>query len=165
MMVRPHDTRSTLRGQRRSSAGFGILELLATIAMLAVMARFGLPHVADSDFALFQAHAQLVADLRAARAHALVTGDHFQLAMTSPSTYVTQRMGLVDDEWTASAEPTVDRTLPRGVHITRGAAARFEFDTRGMLVDPVGADLLEMHDTRTGSTRQITVWPSGQVQS
>lgn len=165
MVVRPQDARSTLRGQRRSSAGFGILELLATIALLAVMARFGLPHIGGSDFALFQAHAQLVTDLREARAHALVTGDHFQLTMTSASTYVTRRMGLVDDEWTASATPTVDRTLPSGVRITRGAAAQFEFDTRGMLVDPAGTNLLEMHDARTGATRQITVWPSGQVQS
>ena len=47
--------------------------------------------------------------------------------------------------------------------LVAGAGSTFEFNTRGMLILPGAATTLVLSDASTGHTRNVTVWPSGQV--
>jgi Tfp pilus assembly protein FimT len=156
--------RSRLFGRRQ--AGFSTLEMLAAIAVLGVAIRFGVPKLAGgSDLALYQAHEQLVADLRNTRADALIAGDHFQLEITANNKWNEYRMALQNDgKWKASNNATRSRKLPTGLAFTAGIGSQFEFNTRGLLVGANQTATLTLKDSRTNLTQSVSVWPSGQVQ-
>jgi prepilin-type N-terminal cleavage/methylation domain-containing protein len=157
------DGRYTRMARATRRAGFSAVELLAGVAVLSLVAAFAMPRLYGSDFALFQAHEQLLADLRNTRADALISGDHFRLDVTGERTWRTYRMSLDGDEWTALPDPTRNRVLPEGLRISSGVGSKLEFNTRGLLVAADAATTLEITDGRTGFTRRVRVWPSGQV--
>ena len=149
--------------RQRNERGFSLIELLVTMGLIAVMLGIASPGMPRGAFALWDANQQLIADLRRTRTDALTKGDHFRLAVTSDTTYEETRLRLVGTVWTSDAIPERSRTLPAGVTFSAGVGTSFEFNTRGLLVTPEAAASLQLLDAHSYSTRQITVWPSGQV--
>jgi hypothetical protein len=134
------------------------------VALLGIVAGIAVPQVRRGSFDLWQAHQQLIGDLRQTRTDALTRGDHFVLEISDAGAYAVRRMAMVGADWVkADGEPVRSRTLPPGVVFTEGVGAEFEFDTRGLLVVAEAARVLELQDERTQHARRLTVWPSGQV--
>jgi prepilin-type N-terminal cleavage/methylation domain-containing protein len=162
---RPHDVPVTATVQDRSAtrarSGLTVLELLVTTAVLGVALAIAAPGAGAKRFSLWNAQAQLLADLRHTRADALTRGDHFRLVVTGPSSYEAERLQLVGTDWVPVATVR-SRTLPSGLTLASSGVAAFEFDTRGLLVDAAGTTTLTLQDEE-GQTRRLAVWPSGQV--
>jgi hypothetical protein len=151
------------RRRHRNVRGLSIIELLVTMGLIAVMLGVASPGMPRGAFALWDANQQLLADLRRTRTDALIKGDHFRLSVTSATEYAEHRMRLVGGVWVADAVAVRSRTLPSGVTFSAGVGTNFEFNTRGLLVTPEAAASLQLLDSHSYATRQITVWPSGQV--
>lgn len=146
----------------RARRGFTLIELIVTIGILGVVLSIAVPRLLTQRFGIHSARAQLIADFRLTRSDALARGDHFQLRVTSITTYVEERMQLVGVVWQPLTPATRRRTLPDGILFTGNVGSTFEFNTRGLLVTPGAAATLTLRDTK-GITRPVTVWPSGQV--
>jgi prepilin-type N-terminal cleavage/methylation domain-containing protein len=142
--------------------GFTLLELLVTMSLIGIVMGIALPQFPRNAYALWTAQQQLLADLRVARADALTKGDHFRFDITGASTYLEYRMRLVGGVWVINGPPVRSRTLPPGVTFTSGVGSHFEFNTRGLMLNPGAATTLRLTDV-SSHTRQVTVWPSGQV--
>ena len=145
-----------------------LLELIVSMAVFAVALGIAVPRGQNGAYALWMANQQLLADLRKARADALTKGDHFLFSVTAANKYSEYRMKLDPlGGWVPQEPPVLTRTLPNGVTFSsgfdEGVGATFEFNTRGLLVTPGDAASLALYDDHTELTRQITVWPSGQV--
>jgi prepilin-type N-terminal cleavage/methylation domain-containing protein len=151
--------------EQHSKAGFTLIELVVGVATLAIAAAVASPHLPDRDYGLWSSHAQLIADLRKARADALVKGDHYLVTLTVNQTYEIVR--LKDDdwdgEWTPDGSTLRTRSLSDHVTFTSSTDEEFEFNTRGLMVIPEAAAPITMRDDRTGKERTVTVWPSGQI--
>jgi prepilin-type N-terminal cleavage/methylation domain-containing protein len=144
------------------NTGFTILELLVVVSLMSVLLGIALPRMPRSAYALWNVDRQLLADLRHVRAEALTKGDHFRLRVTTANAYEMARMRFVGGAWVAD-QPYRSRVLPDGVSFTTGVGRVFEFNTRGLLIDPAVTTRLALTDSRTDNTRHVTVWPSGQV--
>jgi len=167
------DARATLRqssaynGERGVSAGergVSAIELVATVAIMAVVLGIAMPRMANRPYALWNAQTTLIGDLRQARAEAITRGDHFRVDITGASTYKVSRMQLqADGTWTPRVPAYRSRTLPTGLGFVVGNGLAFEFNTRGLMLNPGWAATLVLFDYTHSLTRWVTVWPSGQV--
>jgi prepilin-type N-terminal cleavage/methylation domain-containing protein len=155
--------RSPAQPPKRPRDGFSVIELLVTVGLVAIMLGIASPTMPRGAFALWGANQQLIADLRRTRTDALTKGDHFRLQVTSATEYVQHRLRLVGAVWVPDVAPVRSRRLPAGVTFAAGVGTSFEFNTRGLLVIPEAAASLQLRDAHSSATRQITVWPSGQV--
>ena len=112
----------------------------------------------------------LITSLRGARATATSRGIHVRVSISSTS-YTVQRLKLDGSgNWVAdslypaqtfSAPPAISFSTTQGDGIV-------EFDTRGLVIPPSGQtvasiETLSVLDTRTNTTKSISVWPSGQA--
>ena len=147
----------------KAERGFTLIELLVVVGILGVLMGIAVPRLPQGSYALWTAQQQLLADLRATRSDALTKGDHFRFDVTAAGAYAEYRMTLVGNNWVASATPTRSRVLPSGVTFASGVGSSFEFNTRGLMLNPGAAATLSLSDARTSHTRAVTVWPSGQV--
>jgi Tfp pilus assembly protein FimT len=156
-----HESVTRGRGRR----GLALIELLASFAVLGVIAAVAIPQFRSNTHDLWQAHTLLLADLRQARAYALTRGDHFRIMITSATEYELRRLRDDDNDsnWTADAQALRVRALPDGVTVSSNGGSQFEFNTRGLMINPNAAAVLTLVDSHTGYDRRITVWPSGQV--
>jgi prepilin-type N-terminal cleavage/methylation domain-containing protein len=158
------DAESSLRQSRvhARERGLTLIELIASMAIFGVVLAVAVPQFPRNAFALWGAQTQLLADLRRARGDALTKGDHFRLQVDDATHYSVYRMSLAGGIWSPTGAAVVARALPNGVTFVAGTGATFEFNTRGLMVNPSAAQTLDMADT-TGHHHDITVWPSGQV--
>jgi prepilin-type N-terminal cleavage/methylation domain-containing protein len=158
------DADSSLRQSRvyTRERGLTLIELIATMAIFGVVLAVAIPQFPRDAFALWGAQTQLLADLRRVRGDALTKGDHFRLQVDDATHYSTYRMTLAGAVWSPSGAPIVNRALPSGVTFVAGVGANFEFNTRGLMVNPSAAQTLDLADA-AGHHHDITVWPSGQV--
>jgi prepilin-type N-terminal cleavage/methylation domain-containing protein len=147
-----------------SDHGFSLIELIVSFALFSILVAAAVPHLRGFGYDIWSAHAQLMADLRQARADAITRGDHFAVAVVSSTAYEIRRLSDPNNDgiWTLKGTATV-RALPAGVTFTGGVGGLFEFNTRGLLVTPEAADALVLEDEDSGNARTVTVWPSGQV--
>lgn len=155
---------------RRNQAGFSLMELIVVMGIIAGTLAIGIPRFNRSTLNLSSAEQALIATLRTARANATGRGVHFRVTIASTS-YTVQRLKLdVSGNWVAdgmfpsqtfSAPPTISFSIVSGDGVV-------EFDSRGMVVPPPGLavseiETLRVRDTRTNTTKNISVWPSGQA--
>src|SRR5262245_25760544 len=157
--------RATMTGERtgrmRSPAGYTVIELLVAVAIFAVLASAGLPHLQRNRQDINTATSQLVADYRWARARSITGGVHFALKWTSPTAYQVQRLKLVGANWTLDQVIT---DVPQPANITRsGTPATLEFNTRGMMISTTTSNVQDLTDSKFNAIRHISVWPSGQI--
>ena len=151
---------STYNGER----GLSAIELVATVALMGVVLGIAMPRMANRPYALWNAQTQLIGDLRQARAEAVTRGDHFRVDITSATSYTVSRMQLqANGTWTPRLPPFRSRTLPSGLGFTTGTGLGFEFNTRGLMLNPGWAATLVLFDYTHSLTRWVTIWPSGQV--
>ena len=143
--------------------GFTLLELMVAVALFSIITAVALPTFGSNPYALWTAQQQLLGDLRMTRSDALTKGDHFRFDVKSASTYEEHRMQLVGTQWLPRDPAVRTGTLPSGVTFTSGVGSQFEFNTRGLMLNPGAATTLTLADSRTGHNRVVTVWPSGQV--
>ncbi len=143
--------------------GLTVIELLVAVGVFGLLAAIAIPHVQPARYALWTAQEQLMADLRTTRMDALTKGDHFRFDVTGANTYAEYRMSLVGAAWVAAATPVRSRKLPSGVTFSGSPSNQFEFNTRGLMLNPGAAATLTMTDSHTGHSKGVTVWPSGQV--
>jgi type II secretory pathway pseudopilin PulG len=146
------------------AGGFTVIELVVTAGLLSVLLGIALINLPRTAYGLQDGNARLIADLRLSRNDALAKGDHFRLRVITKSTYSEYRMALQNDgTWAETGNPVRSRTLPTKIEFSGGVGSSFEFNTRGLLVTPDAAATLTLQDKTSNHTRQVTVWPSGQV--
>jgi prepilin-type N-terminal cleavage/methylation domain-containing protein len=153
-----------------SERGLSLIELLVAIGILGLLVALALPRINSRQLELSTVTQDLVGNLRIARANATARGAHYRATFSS-SSYSIQR--LQDDDDNGSWEPEgspLQVDLPNGVSLTvQDGDGVVEFNTRG-LIEPNAGDAvaeierLTLTDSRDGRTRQVEIWPSGQVQ-
>jgi hypothetical protein len=141
-----------------------MLELLAGVAVLGVVLGIATMQMPRGAYALWGTQTQVLGDLRQTRADSLTKGEHFRLTVTGPSTYKLERMQLdAGGNWVPRTPPLKERTLPSNIVFTTGVGNFFEFNTRGLMINPSWAQTLNLYDYNRSLNRWVTVWPSGQV--
>ena len=162
---RVRDEAASLGGRKRhgNDRGFTLIELLVTVGLMAIVMGIALPQFQRNKYALWTAQQQLLSDLRSTRADALTKGDHFRFDITGATTYVEYRMRLVGGIWVINPPAIKTRTLPTGVQFSTGVGSHFEFNTRGLMLNPGAATQIVLTETATAHQQYVTVWPSGQV--
>jgi len=135
--------------------GLTVFEMIVTLGIIGI-----LTGVAISSFGSKA--------LRVARANATGRGVHFRVTINADS-YSTQRLQDPDGDgnWTPDgAAQQVDISNP--AYISTGAGTAIEFDTRGLLMPPdddtpASVITIKIENPENGGTKEIQVWPSGQI--
>jgi len=150
---------------RRTEKGFSATELLVVMAIIGVIGMIATANLSRYKLNLTSANQDLESDIRTARANAFGRNVHFRVTLSANS-YQIARLKLIGSTWSIDTSRTVD--LPTTISVTVGVGQAIEFTTRGMLIDkPDGriADPISvtLRDSKSGDTKQITIWPSGQL--
>jgi type II secretory pathway pseudopilin PulG len=145
--------------------GFGLIEILAFMALFAILLAAGLPHVDNRRQNINLALRQVAADVRWTRARALGSGAHFALRVTGSNRYQIERLELAAGNWQL-AEVVRHTTLPQTIAIEDFTPNAIEFDTRGTVVFAAettpGPWMPRLVDETFGAERAFAIWPSGQ---
>lgn len=160
------DTRTTVRqrGAYNGERGLTVIEIVTTIALMGVVLGVAMPSMTKQPYTLWSSQTTLIGDIRQARAESITRGDHFRVDITGAGTYTVSRMQLnADGTWTPRVPAWRSRTLPSGIQFVTGQGLGFEFNTRGLMVNPSWAATLVLYDYGKSLTRWVTIWPSGQV--
>lgn len=159
-------TRPSPAPRRLDDRGFGLIDLLAAVTVVAILAGMGVAHFDQRRQDINTTLRQVSADLRWARGRAMVAGEHFRFHRTSDSTYEIQRLEEVDGEWEVKA---VVRTVALPAHISLTGSDEIDIDGRGTVVFADAGDTAPSHwtltDTEFATTRSLTLYPSGQVDA
>lgn len=148
----------------KRARGFTLIELVTAVGLIGIMLGMAMPYIPHGTYDLWGTQVQFLADMRAARTLALTKGDHYRLVVTSATHYEVRRMQLQGANWVDRVQPPiVSRTFGSTISIAEGATNIYEFNTRGLLVNPGTVQSILLTDSRSGHYRGVTVWPSGQV--
>ncbi len=151
--------------------GMSLIEVLVVIGLIGLMSAFALPRLNSSILNLSLAAENLAGDLRTARANALSRGARYRVTLGTTS-YSVQRLQDSDEDgvWEPDARfAPWEVVLPAGISLTVVAGdGVIEFDTRGLIARPLDGsppeiEMVRLSDNRAGDTRELQVWPSGQV--
>ena len=153
-----------------SQRGMSMIELIVVMGIISAALAVALPRFNQAALNLSVAEQTLVANIRLARAQATTRGARFKVTLASNS-YSIQRLQDDDDDgvWDPdSAFPAQDVELPDGITLTMDGASELEFTTRGLLADlpdgtPASIVEIAMHDAHKNETREMEIWPSGQI--
>lgn len=146
----------------RNHSGYSVIELLVSVAIFAVLAAAGLPHLDTRRNDIQNTTQQVLADYRWARSRAITGGVHFALKWTSGTTYQVQRLRQVGTNWTLDAV-IKQVTLPSWISCDYGASPLIEFNTRGMMIASTSKLSQRLIDAKFNTERKVYVWPSGQT--
>ena len=163
-------------GRERQSAtfgnakGFAFIELLVVIGLIGLAATISLPQIDPHKLDLVTSGDGLSGNLKMARTWSIGRGVHFHLTLTA-SSYTVQRLSDPDEDgiWTPDpGAPAQDFILPDRISLSTSGSGTLEFNTRGLLVPEVGQvianiETITVTDTYDARTRQIVIWPSGQI--
>ena len=146
------------------NTGVTMVELLVVLAVVAVLVQIAIPNLNSSIFNLSKATEELIANVHLARGYATGRGAHYRVTITTNS-YTIQRLSDPDGDgvWTPDPGfPSQTVNLPATVQIAAGTV--LEFDTRGLLYPlPSQPFVLQLNDSKTGKSKQVKIWASGQV--
>jgi len=146
----------------RNRAGYSVVETLTAIAIGGVLAAAALPHIDTRRSDIHTTVAQLVADYRWARNHAIVSGVHYSVEWTSSSRYQVKR--LKKDAAGAWVLDAVVKDVMLPATVTRlYAGIPIEFNTRGLSVTSTYGVWVFFYDSQFDKSVSVAVWPSGQT--
>ncbi len=145
-----------------------MIELLATMAVVAILLNIGLGSVDQRRNDINTAVRRINADFRWTRARAIVSGDHFRFHKTGDNTYQLEHLQEVNGAW--SLKSVVRTTvLPEYITLSTGAEDMFEVDSRGVVIfatpGDVGTQSWTLTDSKFSTTRTLTLYPSGQIHA
>lgn len=148
--------------------GYGLIELMATVAIVAILAAMGLTSFDRTRGDINTSVRQISADVRWARARAIVSGEHMRFRATGDSSYAIDRLTEVDGTWTTEATVR-EIELPSHIELSTGEPDFIDIDSRGTVVfdDPTKTAPLTwtLSDSKFATTRTLTVYPSGQIDA
>ncbi len=152
--------------------GSGLPEMVATVGVVAILMSIAVLGLSRRFVDLESAHQELTNTVRQLRLRSTIQGAHYRLTGMTDS-YEVRRLEDSDGDglWVPDSGVSAQTVeLPPGVTIEvakiSGATTPIEFDTRGVAVDPLGAEAEVIRITLTDAaarTRTVEVWPSGQV--
>lgn len=152
-------------GDRR---GFGLIDAMATAAMIAIVAAAAMSSFDYRRNDLNTSVRRIIADLRWARARAIVSGDHFRFHATGPHSYQLERLEERDGQWHVRSVLR-SAALPDHLSLIPAGGASLDFDSRGLIVFANAALTTPARwtvtDSRFQAERQFTLYPSGQLHS
>lgn len=143
--------------------GFSLLELVVVTAIGAILTAMAIPSRPNGLFQLRNAQTLLVSDLRMARGSAIAQGVHYRVEIVDGDTYEIWRMMEVGGVWVQDGAAEITRELAPTVSLAGSTSSGYEFNTRGIMVDPTAGETMTLVDSESSNTRTVNVWPSGQV--
>lgn len=157
-----------MHDMRGKGAGFSLIELLVILGVVGILVAIAIPATNRSTLNLTSSVGEFEANVRMARGNATGRGAHYRITLHSDS-YDIDRLLLSGGAWVhdpAFFVQTIE--LPPNIKITNGVGQSFEFNSRGLLQPPaVGTPAAQvdvvLHDSQTGQTKAVGIWPSGQI--
>jgi len=152
----------------RRNSGFSLVELLVILSMVGILIAIVVPATNRSVLNLSSSVGEFEANVRLTRGNATGRGVHYRITLHS-NYYEIDRLRLNTGVWSHDPAYSVQTIqLARNVTITTGAGQSFEFNSRGLLQSatpgtPAAQVDVVLHDNKTGETKTVGVWPSGQV--
>ncbi len=147
----------------RRDAGYSVIELLTVISVVGIFLGSNLVHYDPRREDINTALQSALSDVRAARSAAITSGKHVAVQLYAPSAWSILRMDDGGGTWTPVAELKAV-ALPTGVTVSTTATnPMVEFNTRGLVVNHDTTVQVTLND-QFGAARQVTIWPSGEVQ-
>lgn len=146
-----------------ATAGYSLIELVVVIALIGTVTSVAMSSFHTPGYELDAATAELVTSVRLTRAFAMSRGAHYRFVIADAASARIERMlERAPGEWTTDGSDVRSTRLPRAVTFATAPATMVEFDTRGRIVGAKKSAALALAGSDGGS-RQVTVWPSGQV--
>jgi len=133
------------------------------MGMIGTLGAVAVPTRVTGAFDLRTTQSIFVADMRMARGTAIARAVHYRLDIFDPHSYGVLKMKEASGAWVQDGAPVLTRDLPASVSVTTGVGTGYEFNTRGIMVDPTTPFTITLVDSDTSQSRTVDVWPSGQV--
>lgn len=151
------------------SAGFSLIEVVVVVAMLSIVGglgvsrlllAYGRPTLVD------RTARELVGNLRLARTMAIGHDAHYRVVVGT-SAYQIQRLTFDSgsNSWISPGTDVRTVSLPQPLVFSgaRPTNSAVEFDSRGLMVQPTSAAMLNLQDSAVGVARAVQVRLSGQI--
>lgn len=163
-MNRPYrEAPATDPGNARHNAGYTLIEVLAVLALTAIIGAIAIPGYRAERLQLGAAQRLVIAQLRLARTNAITKGVHFRISFPQPTQLYVERMQLVTGVWRVDTGNVQTITLPQVTRVSPSVVGTsVEFNTRGFAVNLTQPQQIDLTDT-FGATKSLQAWPSGQI--
>lgn len=147
-----------------ASRGYSLLELLVTMAVLAILTGTAFLGYRSNRLQINNAQRLVMGTLRGARASAISKSVHFTVEFAASDRLLVQRMVHDDSGWHVDATSVRTVPIPAPAYVSSTAVGtRVEFDSRGVAVNLSAPQQIELRDS-FGVSKSFQAWPSGEIQ-